>query len=207
MAMARITTTLALLATLSAPAAVAQDAGGYLAARSAMLSSDFDEAADYYARAIVRDPSNVPLLENAATAYLGLGDLDRAAQIARRAFEAKSENQLVGLMLIGDMARRDDWKGIVSGIDGGMKVGPLFDGLAKAWALVGDGQMTEALTAFDGVAVERRRRSLRALPQGACPCLGRRLRRCCRTLLGRERTHHPRDPPGRRRLCRGPEPA
>ncbi len=152
MAMARITTTLALLAALSAPAAVAQDAGGYLAARSAMLSSDFDKAADYYARAIVRDPSNVPLLENAATAYLGLGDLDRAAQIARRAFEAKSENQLVGLMLIGDMARRDDWKGLVSGIDGGMKVGPLFDGLAKAWGLVGDGQMTEALTAFDGVA-------------------------------------------------------
>ena len=55
----------------------ARDAGSYLAGRSAMVTSDYSAAAQYYSRALVRDPSNLSILENASTAYLGLGDLDR----------------------------------------------------------------------------------------------------------------------------------
>ena len=143
-----LTTTLA--ATLALPAQ-AEDAGGYLAARSAIVASDFAEAAQYYARALVRDPGNVSLLENAATAYLGLGDLDRAAPIARRLIQSGADSQLSGLILFGDAARNGNWNIIGQDLDAGQTVGPLFDGLARAWALVGDGRMTDAIAAFDEV--------------------------------------------------------
>ena len=142
--------TTALAAALTLPAK-AEDAGGYLAARSAIFASDFAEAAQYYARALVRDPSNVSLLENAATAYLGLGDLDRAAPIARRLIQSGAESQLSGLILFGDAARNGNWNTIGPDLDAGLTVGPLFDGLARAWALVGDGRMTDAIAAFDEV--------------------------------------------------------
>lgn len=132
--------------------AQAEDVGGYLAARSAIAESDFAEAAQYFSRALARDPSNVFLLENATTAYLGLGDLDRAAPVARRLIQTGSDSQLAGLVLFGDAARKGNWDANLADLDAGLTVGPLFDGLARAWALVGDGRMTEALDAFDTVS-------------------------------------------------------
>ncbi|WP_413717655.1 tetratricopeptide repeat protein [Silicimonas sp. MF1-12-2] len=146
--------TTALAAALALPAR-AEDAGGYLAARSAIIASDFAEAAQYYARALVRDPGNISLLENAATAYLGLGDLDRAAPIARRLIQSGAESQLSGLILLGDAARNGNWSTIGQDLDAGLTVGPLFDGLARAWALVGDGQMTAAIEAFDVIGTNQ----------------------------------------------------
>lgn len=135
--------------------AKAEDAGGYLAARSAMISSDFDEAAQYFSRALVRDPGNMALLENAATAYLGMGDLDRAAPVARRLIQSGASSQVAGLILFGDAARNENWDMIEADLDAGLTVGPLFDGLARAWARVGDGRMQEALEAFDEVGASQ----------------------------------------------------
>ncbi|MDA8587140.1 tetratricopeptide repeat protein [Rhodobacteraceae bacterium] len=131
---------------------VARDSGSYLAGRSAMITSDYDAAAQYYSRALVRDPSNLSILENAATAYLGLGDLDRAAQVAERFYEASGNSQLSSMILLGNAAKNDDWDRVLANLDAGQTVGPLFDDLARAWALVGAGRMTDALTAFDDVA-------------------------------------------------------
>ena len=142
--------TLSITAALPGPSR-AEDAGGYLAARSAISASDFAEAAQYYSRALVRDPGNVALMESAATAYLGLGDLDRAAPIARRMIQSGANSQLSGLILSGDAARSGNWSTLIADLDAGQTVGPLFDGLARAWALVGDGRMSEGLEAFDTV--------------------------------------------------------
>ncbi|MDJ0638107.1 MAG: tetratricopeptide repeat protein [Paracoccaceae bacterium] len=136
---------------LSSGAALA-DSGSYLAARSAMAVSDYSEAAQYFSRALVRDPGNLTLLESAATAYLGLGDLDRSAELARRMVSAGGTGQLGGLILLGENARAEDWNQIQSALDGGLTVGPLFDGLARSWALVGSGNMSDALASFDEVA-------------------------------------------------------
>ncbi len=144
--------TLALSAGMTLPASAEEDAGSYLAARSAMISSDYREASQYFARALVRDPSNLALLENAVTAYIGLGDLDRAAAVAARARSAGSDGQLPALVLLGQQARDGEWQTLLSGLDDGLTVGPLFDGLARAWSLVGTGEMSRALEAFDQVA-------------------------------------------------------
>ncbi len=138
--------------TLTAVPSVARDAGSYLAGRSAMVTSDYSAAAQYYSRALARDPTNLSILENASTAYLGLGDLDRAASVAERFSAADGKSQLASMILLGHAAKDADWDGVLSSLEDGRTVGPLFDGLAEAWALVGTGRMTDALAAFDQVA-------------------------------------------------------
>ena len=140
------------LALAAAPAVADLNAGAYLAARSAGLASDYEEAARYYTRALIDDRSNPVLLESTANAYVGLGDVDRAVPVARRLIETGQSSQTANLVMVTDAAKRGEWDGLLADFDAGQSVGPLFDGLAKAWALVGAGQMGDALAAFDDVA-------------------------------------------------------
>lgn len=151
MRLAKLTLAIALTLGLSPTAGLA-DSGSYLAARSAIAASDYDAAAEYFSRALIRDPGNLALLESAATAYVGLGDLDRATEIARRMVSAGSTGQLGGLILTGANAKAGAWEDLRGGFDRGLSVGPLFDGLVQAWSLVGSGNMTAAVEAFDQVA-------------------------------------------------------
>lgn len=151
MRLAHLSLVLAFSTSLTAGAAFA-DAGSYLAARSALGDSDFAEASQYYSRALVRDPSNLSLMESATTAYLGLGDLDRAAEITERMLAANSRGQLAGLVMTGASAKAGDWQRVRDTLSDGLSAGPLFDGLAKAWSYVGSGNMSDALAAFDEVA-------------------------------------------------------
>ena len=143
--------TLITVAGLALPA-YADNAGSYLAARSAIIANDYSEAADYFARALVRDPANPRLLENATTAFVGLGDADRAVPTARRLIQTGATSQIAGLVLLGDAARSGRWDQVLADLEAGQTVGPLFDGLIVAWAEVGAGRMGEALEAFDNVA-------------------------------------------------------
>jgi len=59
-------------------------AGSYLAARIAGMNSDFDTAAQYYTRAVVRDPSNPELLENLIISQIGRGTVADGVAVARR---------------------------------------------------------------------------------------------------------------------------
>jgi tetratricopeptide (TPR) repeat protein len=128
------------------------NAGAYLAARHATFASDFAAAADYYTRALLRDPGNLSLLENALTAYVALGDFDRAIPIARRMMQSGANSQIANLVLLSEAAQTGDWDRMIADLDAGQTVGPLYDGLARAWAYVGLGRMGEALAAFDEVA-------------------------------------------------------
>lgn len=141
-----------LLPSAPAPSAADGNAGAYLAARHAGYQSDFAKAAESYARALVHDPGNLALMENAVTASVGLGEVDRAVPIARRMLQSGANSQIANLVLLGDAARRESWDSILADLDAGQTVGPLFDGLARAWAYVGLGQMGDALAAFDDVA-------------------------------------------------------
>lgn len=125
--------------------------GSYLAARAAIMANDFREAANHIARVLVRDPRNPVLLESGLTAYVGLGDLDRAAPVARRLTEIGAQSQLASLVIFGDAVRRGNWDMVLSDLDQGRSVGPLFDGLLRAWAELGAGRMSEALAGFDDV--------------------------------------------------------
>ncbi len=124
-------------------------AGAYLAARQAGAEHDYAAAADYYTRAIVSDPDNVSLMDAAMAAYVGLGDFDRAAPIATRVIQSTQSSQIGNLVLLSRDAQRENWDAVIANLDAGQSVGPLFDGLLRAWAMVGQGRMTDALAAFD----------------------------------------------------------
>ena len=128
------------------------DAGAYLAARQAGYGSDYRAAADYYGEALRRDRSNTGMMDAAVTALLSLGAVDKAEPLARRLRDLGVSNQVTNLTLYAAEAMRGDWAAVLADLDAGRSVGPLYDGLLRAWALMGDGHTTEALAQFDTVA-------------------------------------------------------
>ncbi|MEO1454508.1 MAG: tetratricopeptide repeat protein [Pseudomonadota bacterium] len=147
-----ITTALALTAaSLPATLSAEGNAGAYLAGRQAGIDNDYSAAAQYFSRALIRDTQNPALIENAASAYLSMGDLDRAVPLATRLTEMEVESQIAGLIAYADLSRQGDWQAIIDSLDAGRSVGPLYDGLLRAWALVGLGRMGDALEQFSAV--------------------------------------------------------
>ncbi len=126
-------------------------AGAYLAARSAAMAHDFGAASDWYLTALGNDPKNPVIMENALAALLALGDIERAVPVAERLVTLGSGSQLAHMTLQQDAAIRGDWPAIFDMLEAGQAVGPLVDGLTRAWARIGLGQMDQALSAFDEV--------------------------------------------------------
>ena len=143
------------LAVWLASAAVGQAeiaSGTYLAARAASVGADFPAAAEWFDAAIAEDPVNTAMIEQALIAHVGMGDFDRAVALAGRARSLGHDIQLANMVEVGLAAQDGDWSRILADLGLGHGVGPLLDGLTRAWAQVGAGAMSEALVAFDEVA-------------------------------------------------------
>ncbi|WP_297770890.1 tetratricopeptide repeat protein [uncultured Roseovarius sp.] len=149
----------ALLQAAPVPALADAAPGAYLAARQARATGDFAAAAKYYAMALARDPANPSMLENATVAYLALGQLDQAVAIARKIEADGLRSQVTQMALVADETRKGEWEALLSRVKDNRGVGDLADGLISAWADLGKGDMTSALTRFDRVAEERGLRS------------------------------------------------
>jgi tetratricopeptide (TPR) repeat protein len=146
----RLTVCAATLA-LAMPAAADQNAGAYLAARQAAISGDYDAAALYFSDALLADANNTALMEQTLAAYLGVGQVESAAGIARPFISAGGESQIANIALMAQAARAEDWDAIFDLIEAGHEVGPLLDGLAQAWAYLGKGDTVHAMMRFDEV--------------------------------------------------------
>jgi tetratricopeptide (TPR) repeat protein len=134
---------------LSGPVAATPDLGAYLAARQAGLTQDYDAAATYFGKALTRDPGNPALRENTVTAQIAVGRVEDALPVAR-AMQADGQNgQMANMVLLAEAARTENWDRIFDLLDAGHGVGPMIDGLTRAWAFVGKGRMDAALDAFD----------------------------------------------------------
>ncbi|RYH02043.1 tetratricopeptide repeat protein [Salipiger sp. IMCC34102] len=153
-----------------APAASAQTipegtAGAYLAARNAAAASDFEPAARYFGEALQGNPDDPQLLESAAISHVALNQFDRAEAYARRLAEADIASQVGSLVRVAAAAKAGRWDDILSP-EKPIAVSPLFDSLAEAWAMVGAGDMTRALEAFDEVSETEGMRSYGLLHKG-----------------------------------------
>jgi tetratricopeptide (TPR) repeat protein len=129
-----------------------EDAGAYLAARVAGNNSDYRAAADWFTRALVADPANPALLESGVIANIALGDFPQAADMARRLLQTGSKSQVGQIALLTEQVAADDFEAVLRDAKAGATVGALADGLIAAWAELGNGRMTEALTGFDTLA-------------------------------------------------------
>jgi Flp pilus assembly protein TadD len=142
------------LAATTAPVLAAERglAGPYLAARQATISSDYTEAAHYYRRAIAAEPTNLLLKESAIIALIGQGNIEVAAEVAAEHERSGGRNQIVDLVLdTVDVAKGNfDRAALESPETTGLA--PLLSGLTRAWALLGQGKMSDASDAFESVA-------------------------------------------------------
>lgn len=138
---------------LPGPAA-AQDgiAGSYLAARIAAGDNDYRAAAQYFSAALVRDPGNVSLMENAMLSQIGLGDIDAAAPIAARLVASGQANQIARIVQLAVDIRNRDHAAAQAALGGTEGIGPLIDGLVSAWLELAQGRFSEAQEAFDSIA-------------------------------------------------------
>ncbi|WP_227267758.1 tetratricopeptide repeat protein [Roseobacter weihaiensis] len=139
---------------LAAPLAAQSIAGPYLAARSAAIQNDFEQAASYYTQALARDPGNLELMESALVAQLALGRLERALPIATAIQSAGQTSQVAQLVLTADMITREAYDELLDLAPYENRIGALVDGLVESWALMGNGSVSDALERFDSIAEE-----------------------------------------------------
>lgn len=143
----------ALVTVLAMPSIAEDFAGPYLAARQASYASDYTNSARYYAEALTRDPSNPGLLENTVLAFMALGQIDRAMPVARKLDSEGFQSQIAEMVITSGMVQDGQYSELLSRLEN-RGIGPLVDGLMKAWAQIGRGAMSDALSAFDAVATE-----------------------------------------------------
>lgn len=147
---------LGLIAALPAPVAMADGfAGAYLAARHASYISDYFAGAEYYTRALLRDPSNPNLMANAMMSFVGLGQIERAVAVAEKMASDGVVSQISRMVLVSDMTKKEDFDGVIQLLSEGEAISALVDTLAKGWAELGRGNMPKAIEHFDKVSKER----------------------------------------------------
>lgn len=144
-----------LLSATFVPQATAQSvAGSYLAGRHAAVNSDFREAARYYQGALARESGNVELLESSVLALLSLGQIERAAPLARLLSERSENSQVARMVITADHAQNEDYRALLAQEPDTSGIGPWVDGLVKAWSHVGIGDVSAAMSALDTLEAE-----------------------------------------------------
>ena len=136
---------------LASPAWADPSPGSYLAGRQAGMEADYAAAARYFGTALLSDAANADLQEQTLTAFLGAGNVERAAALAEQFNAAGGESQIANMALMAHYARTENWDALFDLLEAGNEVGPLLDGLTQAWAYVGKGNMDRALQSFDEV--------------------------------------------------------
>ena len=85
-------------------------------------------------------------------AQVALGEFERAGIVARK-LEADGHKSQIGQMALAALeGAAGDYAALIKRADEGRLMGELVDGLLKAWALVGKGDMTSALAEFGKIA-------------------------------------------------------
>ncbi|WP_112311182.1 tetratricopeptide repeat protein [Pseudogemmobacter bohemicus] len=135
------------------------DSGAFLAARNAETAGDFRAASAWFTQALSKDPDNPLLMDGAIFSLLSLGNIADAAVIADRRHalmtDGEQPGQLADLAQISRDALNGDFAAVNAALESGQSIGPLVDGLARAWADIGQGRMTEALSEFDEISKRR----------------------------------------------------
>ena len=151
----------ALILSLGTSAVSADSAGAYLAARAASGANDYRAAARYYDRLMAGAPADLALQEAALLAHVVLGDYDAAVKLAAGMDPSAEGSQIAALVQLAQAAQSEDYTAGLALIaqegeaPASADPGALFSGLYRAWALAGQGQMSEATRAFDEMAEEQ----------------------------------------------------
>ncbi len=139
---------------MSGPAVAQEAIGSYLAARQATFGYDYQAAAEYFTRALARDPSNPAIMESAVVAQMSLGKIDLAIPVARKIEADGLISHIAHMALVADDVKRGEIDAVITRMEDGRGIGDLADGLILAWAHLGAGDVRLAMANFDNVAQE-----------------------------------------------------
>ncbi|MHA6266042.1 tetratricopeptide repeat protein [Aliiroseovarius sp. CAU 1755] len=134
-------------------------AGSYLAARHADLAGDYPRVVEYGTRALAEDAERLDIIEGLVVAHTALGEIDKAIPFARRLAGLSPDNQLAGLVLLADAIQAENWNEATELLNGKASIAPMIDAMISAWASLGEGRMSQALTIFDELASDEGSRS------------------------------------------------
>jgi tetratricopeptide (TPR) repeat protein len=118
------------------------------------MDFDYRATATYFTQALISDPANPVFLENAIIAQIALGEAERAAPLARQMDALGEKSQAANMAILAALASDGEFEKALSELGAGRSLGPMVDGLLRAWFLIGTGEMTDALAAFDKVSGE-----------------------------------------------------
>lgn len=127
-------------------------AGAFLAAREAGVMNDFAASLPYLQRLQLADPSNLGTLESLAVSAFSVGEFDLASQTAGDLAALDPTNRAAALLLLAKAFHEGDYAAALTISDSGASIHPLIEGLARAWAQLGAGRMSDALATLDTVA-------------------------------------------------------
>lgn len=143
--------------------------GSYLAGRVAGDDKNLEAAAEYYRRALIRDPANQEMLSEAFKVEFGAGNMDEAVSLARRLSQSGENAAGFADLLLGAQAfRQGDYaraEEIFSGL-GDNPIIKLSGQLALAWTQIARGQEAQAIETLARADAGNRLAYLRRLHTG-----------------------------------------
>ena len=127
--------------------------GSYLAGQQAITELRTHEAAEFFHDATTEDWNNPLILDRAFIAFAADGQVDAAAETAKRAVELEPDNDLAKLVLATEAFKQRRYDAAIADLD---KLDPgTFEGVTgsilKAWAIVGDNRIDDAFGSLDKI--------------------------------------------------------
>ncbi len=127
-------------------------AGAYLAANHANAVNDYAAAAAFYSKALLQDPDDAFILQNAILSYAITGEIDGAIKLSKEITNLEFGSQLSDLILLSSAVQKGEFKdGLVLLEKTKDRLSPLLYGLLKGWLQVGSGDMSAAAQQFDSM--------------------------------------------------------
>lgn len=125
--------------------------GSYLAANVAKSVNDAVSAASFYRSALILDPANAVIIEQAFQTEATEGQWDRAVPLARQLVDKDANNRMAHLLLGLEAFKSRDFKKsddeFRKASDG--PIGELTSALARAWTAAAEGNAQRALKILD----------------------------------------------------------
>ncbi len=128
--------------------------GNFLSARIASVTKDTVSAAQFYERALNRDPSNPALIQQTFFLHLINGHIDRAVPYAIEILQFDGTNDLARTILGVAALKQGNYGSAIDEFDGASGQAPLellTNGLLAAWAEAGKDQLDAALKRVDAL--------------------------------------------------------
>jgi tetratricopeptide (TPR) repeat protein len=127
--------------------------GSYLAGSQALFDLRTEEAARFLREALVVGWDNPYIVERGFVAYAANGDIEEAADTARRLLELDRQNDLARLVIATEAVKRRNYASAIEELSkiGSDNFAGITGGILRAWAFAGSNRIDEANAELDRI--------------------------------------------------------